>query len=220
MTAIVGTPLISSTTDSRSLLRRLRAAWGNEDGSTVVSSFFGRLCLLAAGTCSAVALSPLLGVAHDTAAMQTLSDVQVAQESHWLMSVGEDAPAYVSAETLVEDGFVKQGVTGIATGPVAHPRDFAGDATYWVLSASDSGTVYLQLGDQAGDPLELHEGDVVPDLAPMTGAQEEELTALAQQLREEAAVDTSPLAARLQELRDAGEAVTEEVQKVATNAGQ
>lgn len=220
MTAIAGTPFISSTADSRSILRRLRAAWTNEAGSAVASSFFGRLCLLAAGTCSAVALSPLLGVAHDTAAMLTLGEVQVAQEAHWLLGAGEGSAAYVSEDTLVQDSFLRHGVTGIATGPVAHPSDYTGDATYWVMSASDSGTVFLQLGDQAGKPLELQEGDVVPDLAPMTGAQEEELTTLAQQLREEAAADTSPLAKRLQDLRDAGQGVTEEVQEVAASAAE
>ncbi|HEX7351621.1 hypothetical protein [Brachybacterium sp.] len=220
MTAIAGTPSISSTADSRSLLCRLRAAWANEDGSAVASSFFGRLCLLAAGTCSAVALSPLLGVGHDTAAMLTLGEVQVAQEAHWLLGAGEGSATYVSEDALVEDSFLRHGVTGIATGPVSHPSDYTGDATYWVMSASDSGTVFLQLGDQFGEPLELEEGCVVPDLAPMAGAQEEELTALAQQLREEAAADTSPFVERLQDLRDAGEAVTEEVGEVAAGAAE
>jgi len=220
MTAIVGTLVTPSSVDSRPLLRRLRAAWSNEAGSAVATSFFAKLCVVAAGACSAVALSSLLGVAHDTAAMLTLGEVQVAQETHWLLSAGDGTPSYVSEEILEADAFLKHGVTGIATGPVDHPGDYAGEATYWVMSASSSGTVYLQLGDQAGKPLELHEGEVVPDLESMTGAQEEGLTDLAQQLREEAAADTSPFVERLQDLRDAGQAVTEGVQETAVTASE
>lgn len=220
MTVIADTLTSPTSVDSRHLLRRLRVAWGNEAGSAVDTSFFAKLCVVAAGTCSAVSLSPLLGVAHDTSAMSTLGEVQVAQETHWLLAAGDGSPSYVSEETLESDSLLKHGVTGIATGPVDQPGDYAGDATYWVMSASDSGTVFLQLGDQAGKPLELHEGDVVPDLESMTGAQEQELTVLAQELREEVAADTNPLVERLQDLSDAGQAVTEEVQDAAAAASE